>query len=131
MFQLDSRLEKSSFKIADLSLSEIRLKDNAYFPWVILVPRVLSSITEIFQLPIEEQKILMDEITTLSSCIHSHFKPTKINIGALGNIVSQLHIHVVGRFKHDPCWPQSVWQENAPEKSYPTDTRDQLVHQLR
>ncbi len=128
---MDPRLENGSFKIVDWPLSEVRLKDNVHFPWIILIPRVSSSITEIFQLSIEEQKMLMDEITKLSSCLHSHFKPTKINVGALGNIVSQLHIHVIARYEQDPCWPQSVWQANVPEKSYPTDTRDQLIHQLR
>lgn len=127
---MDPRLENSSFKIIDWPLSEVRLKDNAHFPWMILIPRVSSHLTEIFQLPNHEQKILMDEITKLSGCIHAHFKPDKINVGALGNIVSQLHIHVVARYEKDLCWPQSVWQANVPEKSYSTDARDQLIHQL-
>lgn len=131
MFQLDPRLQKSSFKITDLSLSEVRLKDNVHFPWIILIPRVSLGITEMVDLSIAEQKILMDEITKLSSVMRAHFTSDKLNVGALGNIVSQLHIHVVARYEQDLCWPQSVWQANVPEKSYPSSTRDQLIHQLR
>lgn len=127
---MDSRLENSSFKIIDWPLSEVRLKDNLHFPWIMLIPRVSSSITEIADLSIVEQKMLMDEIAKLSTVMRAHFSPDKLNIGALGNIVSQLHIHIVARFQQDLCWPHSVWQANVPEKSYPTDTRDQLIHQL-
>lgn len=127
---MDSRLENSSFKIIDWALSDVRLKDNLNFPWIILIPRVSSHITEIFQLSSHEQKILMDEIAKLSTVMRAHFSPDKLNIGALGNIVSQLHVHVVARFQQDLCWPHSVWQANTPEKSYPTRTRDQIIHQL-
>ncbi len=127
---MDPRLENSSFKIIDWPLSEVRLKDNAHFPWIMLIPRVSASITEIADLSSEEQKILMDEITQLSTAMRAHFSPDKLNIGALGNIVSQLHIHVIARFQHDLCWPHSVWQANIPEQSYPIEKRDQLIHQL-
>lgn len=131
MFQLDPRLENSSFKIVDLDLSEVRLKNNALFPWIILIPRVSSNITEIFHLSLEEQKILLAEITCVSKIMNTFFRPEKLNVGALGNIVSQLHIHVIARFQKDLCWPHGVWQANAPDKSYPADARDQLIHQLR
>lgn|SRR3990167_3163529 len=130
MFTLDSCLEKSSFKILDLPLSEVRLKNNHYFLWLVLVPRVSSVITEICDLSSIEQKILMDEIINVSRAIRTLISPDKINIGALGNLISQLHIHVIARFKNDLCWPHSVWQENAPEKSYSIDEKNQLINQL-
>lgn len=127
---MDPRLENSSFNIIDWPLSDVRLKDNLNFPWIMLIPRVSSDITEIADLSTAEQKILMEEIAKLSSVMRAHFSPDKLNIGALGNIVSQLHIHVVARFQQDLCWPHSVWQANVPEKSYPIEKRDQLIHQL-
>jgi diadenosine tetraphosphate (Ap4A) HIT family hydrolase len=131
MFQLDPRLDNSSFKIIDLDLSEIRLKNNAHFPWIILIPHVSSDITEIFQLSPAEKKILLDEIARVSKIMNTFFKPDKLNVGALGNIVSQLHIHVIARFQKDLCWPQSVWHDNVPEVAYITEQHDQLINQLR
>lgn len=131
MYQLDPRIENSSFKIIELELSEVRLKNNAHFPWIILIPRVSSDIIEIFYLPPAEQKMLLAEITRVSKIMNTFFKPDKLNVGALGNIVSQLHIHVIARFQKDLCWPQSVWHDNAPEVAYTTEKQNQLINQLR
>jgi len=130
-FTLDYRLENSSFKIIDLALSEVRLKDNKDYPWIILVPRVENAITEIFQLN-EDQKIeLMKEISHISKCMEAYFKPDKLNIGALGNIVSQLHIHVIARFKSDLLWPHSLWQEKLTDEKYTDLEREKLINHLR
>lgn len=129
-FTLDHRLENSSFKIMELALSEVRLKDNKNYPWIILVPRVENNITEIFQLS-EDQKItLMKEISHISKYMQSYFKPDKLNIGALGNIVSQLHIHVIARFKNDLLWPHSLWQEKLTEEKYMDLEREKIINQL-
>lgn len=118
MYVLDHKLKLGSHKILDLGLSEVRLKDNQYFPWVILIPRITYPATEIFELYNEDQQKLLEEISQVSRNMNTYFKPDKINIGALGNIVSQLHIHVVARFKTDLAWPHSVWQPNIAEKIY-------------
>jgi diadenosine tetraphosphate (Ap4A) HIT family hydrolase len=101
--------------LGQLQLSQIRLMDNALFPWLILVPCVTQF--EIHQLDRKQQIQLLDEITTISHFIENHFSIDKINVGAIGNIVRQLHVHIVGRREGDHCWPNVVWgvKEN---KSY-------------
>ncbi|MGI9284266.1 MAG: HIT domain-containing protein [Pseudomonadales bacterium] len=88
-------------------MSRLLLMNNALLPWFILVPRV--SVTEIYQLQAEEQQLLLQEINALSAFAETTFNADKLNIGAIGNIVSQLHIHVVARKKTDCCWPGVVW----------------------
>lgn len=116
-FQLDERLYASCFKLVDWPLSRVLLKNNAYYPWFILIPR-RQHITEITHFSKSDRYQLMDEIHQLSMIIQTMFKPDKINIGALGNIVSQFHMHVVARFHHDPLWPQGIWQSASEEKPY-------------
>jgi diadenosine tetraphosphate (Ap4A) HIT family hydrolase len=103
-FTIDERLITSSTKITELELSTLFLKNDATYPWLILVPRA-NNISEIYQLNSKDQKILMHEINRVSLIIKDIFKPEKINIGSLGNIVSQLHIHLIGRYSNDPTWP--------------------------
>lgn len=106
-FQLDPRLANDCTQLGELRLSRLLLMNNALLPWFILVPRV--SVTEIYQLQAEEQQLLLQEINALSAFAETTFKADKLNIGAIGNIVSQLHIHVVARKKTDCCWPGVVW----------------------
>ncbi len=108
-FQVDSRISMSSVFLGEWSLSNVYLKNEANFPWFILVPRE-ENVQEIYQLSETNRQTLMSELTELSTIVHETFNPDKLNIGALGNIVSQLHIHVVARFKTDKMWPHSVWQ---------------------
>lgn len=129
-FTLDTRLSDSTIKLYDSALSEVRLKNNQYFPWIILIPRV-PNITELFELPQIEQNIVMQEITHISKQMRNYFKPTKINVGALGNIVQQLHIHIIARFESDLAWPHSVWQANVKEEAYSTHALDTLIPTLR
>ena len=116
-FQLDERLLTSSFQLVDWPLSRVLLKNNADYPWFILVPR-RQHLTEISDFSKSDRYQLMDEIHQLSLVVQDLFKPDKINIGALGNIVAQFHMHVVARFHHDPLWPQGIWQSTTKEKSY-------------
>ena len=116
-FQLDSRLASSCFQVLDWPLSRVLLKNNAQFPWFILVPRRLG-VTEIIQLSKTDRYQFIDEVHQLSLIVQALYKPDKLNMGALGNIVSQLHMHVLARFKEDPLWPQSVWQDPVVEKAY-------------
>ena len=116
-FQLDERLNSSSFTLLDWPLSRILLKNNSEYPWMILVPR-RANITEITQLTPADRYQLMDEMHALSQIMRDCFLPEKINIGALGNIVSQLHVHVVARYRDDALWPQGLWQANVTETAY-------------
>lgn len=116
-YQLDPRIENSSYRLLDLPLCEVRLKDNANFPWVILIPRC-NNITEIIDLTTEQQNQLIRELSLASKVMTEVYQPDKLNVGALGNIVPQLHIHIVARYETDPLWPHGVWQAATPEFLY-------------
>ncbi len=107
-FLLDKTLEKDSVFIADLPLSQLRLLKNASWPWVMLVPR-RNDMRDTIDLSTDEQQQLMDEIARVSFVMRSVFKPHKLNVANLGNVVSQLHVHIVARFENDPAWPGPIW----------------------
>jgi diadenosine tetraphosphate (Ap4A) HIT family hydrolase len=109
MFELDPRLASSTIEIANWSLCKVLLKNEANFFWLLLVPK-RANITEIYQLSQNDQQRLIIEISQLSEYVKNKFQVDKINVAAIGNQVEQLHIHVVGRNKTDPLWPQSIWQ---------------------
>ena len=117
MFVLDAQLKQDSYVIGKLSLCQIRLMNNQYYPWLILIPEI-ENITELFELSLEQQTDLMHEITLSSKIMNKIFQPDKINIAALGNIVKQLHIHIVARYKNDALWPDPVWGKNNLSAKY-------------
>ena len=99
---------KDSYFIAELKLCTIRLIDNSKFPWIILIPK-RKKIIDIFQLKKKDQNLLIKEIVYTSKVMKKTFKAFNLNIEKIGNIVSQLHIHVIARSKKDISWPLSVW----------------------
>ena len=99
---------KDSYLITELKLCTIRLIDNSKFPWIILIPK-RKKITDIFQLKKKDQNLLMNEIVFTSKVMKKTFKAFNLNIEKIGNVVSQLHIHVIARSKKDSTWPLSVW----------------------
>ena len=107
-FELDGRLAADTIPVGDLMLSRVLLMNDSRFPWAILVPR-RPDLTEIIDLPVAERTILMEEIAALSSALRDLHAPTKINVAALGNVVPQLHVHVVARYDKDPAWPGPVF----------------------
>jgi diadenosine tetraphosphate (Ap4A) HIT family hydrolase len=107
-FQLDARLAADSVFVADGPLSQIRLIDDSRFPWLVLVPRVADA-SEWIDLDGAQQRLLLAEINQLSQLLRAEPGVTKLNIGALGNIVRQLHVHLLGRHEGDPAWPGPVW----------------------
>lgn len=124
-------LHQHSHFITQLELCEVRLKDNAYFPWLVLIPKTKKIVTEWFELVDAEQLILTQEISLVSHIVKEFFNAEKINVGALGNIVPQLHVHIVARYQKDLVWPHSVWQEKMPEKHYPLEAREKLLLDLK
>jgi diadenosine tetraphosphate (Ap4A) HIT family hydrolase len=112
MFTLHQRLLQDTYFIGKLPLCRILLMNNKLFPWVILVPE-REGITEIFQLNEKDRKNMIDEIALVSKALKDSYHPDKINVGALGNQVEQLHIHIIARFKTDTCWPEPVWGKGA------------------
>lgn len=106
-FKLDPRLDNDCFTLGRLKTSRLLLLNNSLVPWFILVPE--TSATELYQLPHEQQLVLLDEINIISNHIKQNFVVDKLNVAAIGNIVSQMHIHLVGRRADDFCWPGVVW----------------------
>ncbi len=106
-FELDARLASDCLILGELDCSLLLLMNNALVPWFILVP--VTQATEIYQLPEEHQLQLLKEIDLLSDFINSEFSIEKLNVAAIGNIVKQLHVHIVGRHPSDYCWPGVVW----------------------
>ena len=99
---------KDSHLILNLKLCSIRLIDNAKFPWIILIPK-RKNITDISELNSKDQMLLMKEIVHCSKLMKKIFKTKKLNVEKIGNIVPQLHIHIIARYKNDSSWPLSVW----------------------
>ena len=124
-FQLDSQLAADTIPVGDLALSSVLLLDDARFPWFVLVPRRTGA-TEITDLAEADAALLMGEIRTATRVMLNHAKPDKVNLGALGNVVAQLHVHVVGRFRSDPAWPGPVWGHGA-RQPYPDHAAAALV----
>lgn len=107
-FTIDPELEKNSYFVTDLELSKVYVKNDKENPWFVLIPKKANA-TELMDLNHEEQCILMEEITMVSDFLKNFYKPSKLNVGALGNIVRQLHIHVIARYENDRAWPQALW----------------------
>lgn len=107
-FKIDNKFLKSSQHIIELKLCSIRLHNNSKFPWVILIPK-RNKITDISDLNSKDQILLMKEIVHISKIMKKLFKTSKLNIEKIGNMVPQLHIHIIARSKKDSTWPLSVW----------------------
>jgi len=127
-FKLHATLAADTCTIAELPLCRLLLSNDANYPWSILVPR-RDNITEIHQLNPADQLQLITESSALSQCLQSVLSPDKLNIAALGNMVPQLHIHHIARYKNDKAWPSPVWG-HSPATTYDSYTRDQLVARI-
>jgi diadenosine tetraphosphate (Ap4A) HIT family hydrolase len=114
LFRLDARLAADCIRVGCLHLSELLLYNDARYPWFVLVPRRVA-ITEIFELDAPDQQQLCRESARLSQFMKTRFHADKLNIGALGNIVPQLHVHHIARYRGDPAWPGPVWGHSAAE----------------
>ena len=107
-FPLDPRLAADTHFIGELTLSRLLLMDDARFPWLILVPRIVGA-RELVDLDEGDRASLLGEITAVGRAMETLMQPEKLNIAALGNVVTQLHVHVIARFSKDALWPDTVW----------------------
>lgn len=105
---LHPQLQTDSIQVGDLPLSQVLIIKDSNYPWLLLVPR-RTGVSDITDLNEVEQGQLMTEINRVSVAVKAITKPDKLNIAALGNMVPQLHIHVIGRRKTDAAWPRPVW----------------------
>ena len=118
---------KTSHYITDLKLCSVRLIDNEKFPWIILVPK-RNKVTDITDLNSKDQVTLIKEIVFCSNVMKKIFKTTKLNVEKIGNIVPQLHIHIIARKKSDSSWPLSVWVVKG--KPYKKSTIKSTIEKL-
>ncbi|MDH1631884.1 HIT family protein [Pseudomonas mosselii] len=129
MFTLDSRLQEDSLVLGDLPLCRLLLSKDANYPWFILVPR-RADITEVFELEEADQQQLWLETTALAEALKEAFAADKMNVAALGNVVSQLHMHVIVRRQGDAAWPAPVWGK-VPAIGYAQEQIDGIRQQVR
>lgn len=118
-FEIDPAFIATSHAVGDLPLCHVRLQDDARYPWLVLIPK-LAGLTEIEQLSAGDRARLMEEAVLAGKAVRVlgglfDFEVEKLNIGALGNVTAQLHVHVVGRRAEDPAWPGPVWGHSAAE----------------
>ena len=128
-YELHPQLAADTHPLAAFGLCELRLMDDANYPWLILVPRVADA-RELIDLDAAQRRLLTDEIDLAAHLLRDAFRPYKLNIAALGNLVSQLHVHVIAREQTDPAWPAPVWGRVA-ARPYPPELLVERVRLLR
>lgn len=129
MFVLDQRLLQDTVSVGDFPLCRLLLSNDSHYPWFILVPR-RADISEIFQLSETEQTQLWHETTVLSKKLQQLFDADKMNVAALGNVVKQLHMHVIVRRQNDAAWPAPVWGKH-PALPYSADQVADIIARLK
>ncbi len=128
MLKLDQRLQNDTHTLGTLNTMRLLLHKNAEVPWFILVPE--TDAIELCDLSVEQHQALMTTANSLSRFIREYFNCDKINVAAIGNIVSQLHLHVIGRYKDDYAWPAVVWGVDSSE-TYTDDRISQISAALK
>ncbi len=129
VFTLDTRLAADTHLVGDMDFARVLLMDDARFPWLVLVPRV-AGLRELTDLPIDDQRRLLDDINRAAQALQAVVEPHKLNIAALGNVVAQLHVHIIARFDRDAAWPKPVWGIGE-RRGYSADEREHTLRALR
>lgn len=127
-WQLHPQLAEDTHPVASLELCDLRLMDDANYPWLVLVPRVADAV-EMIDLDHAQRHRLTDEIDQVGRVLREVFRPYKLNVAALGNMVPQLHVHVIARAQDDPAWPTPVWGRVA-ARPYSMEQLAQRVKRL-
>jgi diadenosine tetraphosphate (Ap4A) HIT family hydrolase len=123
-FDIHPKLKQDTIHLGSLNDQTLLLMNNSLVPWFIVLPK--TDKTELYQLPRAERSQLDTNIDFLSGFISQHFKADKLNVAAIGNVVSQMHIHIVGRYKDDYCWPDVVWGNPQKNPYQQQEIRDVL-----
>lgn len=129
-FLLDERLAGGGFEITRCFDSIILLKNDANFPWFILVPEVTAEIEGLHQLDSNTLQEVLRGVCKISQFIEKHFNCEKLNVACIGNVVRQMHIHIVGRNYDDPAWPGVVWSFDE-KKKYASKESDRIIAAAR
>jgi diadenosine tetraphosphate (Ap4A) HIT family hydrolase len=128
-WSLDRQIERDSVAVGDLPLCQVRLMNDANYPWLLLVPR-RHGVVEITDLVESDQAQLMREVAQAASALKAETACHKLNVAAIGNVVAQLHVHVVARFRTDAAWPKPVWG-HLPARIYDDAALQKLIAPLR
>ena len=128
-FTLDPQLKADSVPLCQLELCSVRLMKDANFPWLLMVPKRFG-MAEVIDLAKQDQHILMDEIADVSAALRQVTGCDKLNVAALGNMVRQLHVHVIARYNDDAAWPGPIWGK-VDMKPYEADKDTELVQKIR
>ena len=128
MKKISQKFLKDSYYITNLNLCTVRLVNNSKFPWILLIPN-RKKITDITELKPKDQLLLMKEIVFCSKIMKKIFKTSKLNVEKIGNIVPQLHIHIIARYKNDSSWPLSVWVVKG--KNYSKLSLKKIINKIR
>lgn len=129
MTTLHPQLQKDCLVVGRLPLCRVLLMNDANYPWIILVPD-REGVTEIYQLSEDDQAQLIRESSSVAQMLSEQFAADKINIAALGNVVSQLHIHHVARYRNDPAWPKPIWGQ-VPARPYTEEALATMLDRLQ
>ena len=129
MIQLHPQLAKDCHQLGKLTDSILLLHKNSSIPWFILVPQ--TQLTDLLDLPTEQRNCVIEECSLISRFVRKRFGSPKINFGAIGNLVPQMHLHVIGRTPGDACWPQPVWGNLKPFDSYGENELLQIIEALK
>lgn len=128
MFELHTQLAKDCVVLGDLQLCRVLLMNDSQYPWLILVPQ-REEIAELFQLTRIDRQQLFEECSEVAGALAGHFRADKMNVAALGNVVPQLHVHVIARQRDDAAWPRPVWGV-APVQRYSDELLAQRLAEL-
>jgi diadenosine tetraphosphate (Ap4A) HIT family hydrolase len=128
-FVLHARLQADTFFVADWPLCRVLLMNDRRYPWLVLAPQLPGAV-EIADLPTADRVLLIEEIARAGEILRGLPEVAKLNVGALGNLVPQLHVHVLGRSPGDPAWPGPVWG-HSPAVPYDPESRERLIALVR
>ena len=128
-WSLDPQLQRDTTAVGDLTLARVLAMNDSNYPWLILVPRVPDAV-EIIDLDDEQQAQLIDEIATLSHVLKDVTGCDKLNVAAIGNVVAQLHVHIVARRRGDASWPRPVWGA-VPARPYQPAELARFIERIR
>lgn len=126
--ELHPRLAADCLLLGHFPLCQVLLMNDAHYPWIILVPD-REAISEVWQLCSDDQIRLAGESSALAAHMQSRLDAHKMNVAALGNVVPQLHIHHIARYRHDAAWPKPVWGVH-PSEPYSDEARAELLDRL-
>ena len=129
MFKLNERLAGDTVLVRPLTLCQVLCMNNRVWPWLILVP-ARPDVTELHHLSAPDRALLIEEVAQVSAAVETLFRPDKLNVAAIGNVVPQLHVHIIARRKTDAAWPRPIWGV-MPPLAHDAEEVQRFISELR